>query len=96
MARAHYRIEKDGSGWLVWFEGQSYGPYRTELDAFKTAVHAADGARKENPEGADVLFADTSGERFAWTSEQDSFPMDYQGRLEALPREHVAGPKTDH
>ena len=84
MARAQYRLIPADQGWLIDFEGRNYGPYQSNVDAFKTAVHAADGERQKNPDGSEIVVEGYGPPRLVWNSEYDAFPMDYAGRMNSI------------
>ncbi|MPZ41207.1 MAG: DUF2188 domain-containing protein [Rhizobiales bacterium] len=72
--RKLYWIERQADLWVIRFDGQDFGPYKSDQEALLFAV---DAAKKLHEQGEDtqVLVMDETGDiRAAWTSEQDAYP----------------------
>ena len=41
MARLQYVVVNNQNQWSITFNGQRYGPYKTQSDAYRAAVDAA-------------------------------------------------------
>jgi hypothetical protein len=60
--------------WFIKFDGEEYGPYKSEREALLFAIDAAHKLGEQGEE-AQVLLLDEAGETHpAWTSGQDSYP----------------------
>jgi hypothetical protein len=60
--------------WFIKFDGEEYGPYKTEREAMRLAIDAAHRLG-ENGEQAQVRSMDESGNaRATWTHGQDPYP----------------------
>jgi len=72
--RTSYIVVRQEDVWFIRFEGEEYGPYRTEREAKLFAIDAAH-LLAEQGEATQVLMLDESGElRPAWTHGQDPYP----------------------
>jgi hypothetical protein len=72
--RIRYLVVREGDVWFIKFDGEEYGPYKTEREAMLFAIDAAHklGAQGEPTE---VLLVDEAGDlQPAWTSGQDAYP----------------------
>ena len=66
-----YLVVRQESVWLIKFDGEEYGPYKTEREAIRFAIEAANmlGAQGEQTE---VRQIDENGEaRFVWRYGRD-------------------------
>jgi hypothetical protein len=69
-----YFVSHREDGWFIAFDGEEFGPYKTEREA---KLFAIDAAHKlgEHGEGTQVLLVDEDGDaQPAWTSGQDPYP----------------------
>jgi hypothetical protein len=69
-----YLVVRQEDVWFIKFDGEEYGPYKTEREAMLFAI---DAAHKLGEQGEDtqVLLIDEQGEvQPAWTYGQDSYP----------------------
>ena len=74
MARAHYFVVLHEQQWKISFDGQHYGPYRTQHDAIRAAVDAAHGSGQKGHD-AQVLVQGTNNQfRTEWTYGHDPYP----------------------
>jgi hypothetical protein len=72
--RTAYIVVRQQDVWLIRFEGEEYGPYKTEREAKLFAIDAAHtlGAQGEDTQ---VLMLDETGELCpAWTYGHDPYP----------------------
>ena len=72
--RKLYWIDQQGDVWFIRFDGEDFGPYKSEREAL---LFAADAAKKlgEQGEGTQVLVMDETGNiRTSWTYGQDPYP----------------------
>jgi hypothetical protein len=74
-ARARYVVVGGGDGnWLIQFEGEQFGPYRTEREAMLFAIDAAYNLG-EHGRPTQVVVMDEQGlPRSVWTYGEDRFP----------------------
>ena len=73
-----YVVVRREDVWFIQFNGQEYGPYKTEREALLFAI---DAAHKLGEKGAEtqVLGVDEAGKtRPAWTYGRDSYPPKQQ------------------
>ncbi len=69
-----YLVVGQNDMWLIKFEGDEYGPYKSEREALLFAIDAAHKLGEQG-EDAQVLLIDESGEaQPAWTYGQDAYP----------------------
>ena len=72
--RKLYTIEPQNDVWFIRFDGDDYGPYKSQREALLFAVDAAK-TLGEQGEDTQVLLIDENGdEKPAWTFGQDSYP----------------------
>lgn len=75
MARTQYVVVLQQDEWKISFDGKHYGPYRTQREAIRSAVDAAQKAGVSNPDGAQVLVQGTDHKfRTEWTYGKDPYP----------------------
>jgi hypothetical protein len=59
---------------MIEFDGEAFGPYKTEREALLFAVDAANKLGRQD-QSTEVLLREESGEtRTAWTYGRDSYP----------------------
>jgi Uncharacterized protein conserved in bacteria (DUF2188) len=74
MARRHYYVVLHQNEWKINFDGQHYGPYRTQALAIRAAVDAAHTEGKKGHD-AQVLVQGTNNQfRTEWTYGHDPYP----------------------
>jgi hypothetical protein len=69
-----YLVSHRSDGWFIAFDGEEFGPYKTEREA---KLFAIDAAHKLNEQGEEtqVLLVDEDGEaQPVWSSGHDSYP----------------------
>jgi hypothetical protein len=69
-----YWIERQEDVWFIRFDGDDYGPYKSEREAL---LFAADAAKSLGEQGEDtqVLLVDENGDvQRSWTFGQDPYP----------------------
>jgi hypothetical protein len=72
--RARYMVVGGDGNWLIRFDGDEFGPYRTEREAMLFAIDAAYNLGEQG-EGAQVVVMDDNGQpRSVWTYGEDRFP----------------------
>ncbi len=75
MARSQYVVVRHQGEWRISLAGKHYGPYRTQLEAIRSAVDAAQKAGASNPDGAQVLVQGEDNRfRTEWTYGKDPYP----------------------
>ncbi len=68
------RVIRQDDVWFIKFDGEEYGPYKTQREAMLFAIDAAH-TLGESGEGAEVLLMDERGNALAiWTQGQDRYP----------------------
>jgi hypothetical protein len=71
---ARYLVVRHDDLWLIKYEGEEYGPYRSEREALLFAIDAAQKLGQQG-EGTRVFLMDDQGEaQPAWTFGQDPYP----------------------
>jgi hypothetical protein len=69
-----YIVVRQDDVWFIKFDGDEYGPYRTEGEAMLFAIDAAHNLG-ERGEDTQVLLMDENGNPLAaWTHGKDSYP----------------------
>ena len=69
-----YLIVPHDDSWLIKFDGEEYGPYRTEREALLFAIDAAHKLGGQGQE-TQVLRLQEDGEaRAVWTYGEDAYP----------------------
>jgi len=72
--RKLYWIERREDVWFIEFDGDDYGPYKSEREALLFAVDAAKTLGEQGEE-TQVLRVDENGDaQSAWTFGQDPYP----------------------
>jgi hypothetical protein len=72
--RRLYWVERQDDGWFIRFDGEDFGPYKSEREALLFAVDAAKKLGEQGEE-TQVLVMDETGEvRPTWTFGQDLYP----------------------
>jgi len=74
-AHTRYLVARQEDGWVISFNGEQFGPYKSEREALLFAI---DAAQKLGEQGgaAQVLLADESGEaKSAWSYGHDVYPQ---------------------
>jgi hypothetical protein len=72
--QTRYLVVRHEDVWLIKFDGEEYGPYKTEREAMLFAIEAAHklGAQGEDTQ---VLRLDENAEaRPVWTHGEDAYP----------------------
>ena len=69
-----YIVVSQGDVWFIKFDGEEYGPYKTDREAMLFAIDAAHGLG-ENGEHAQVISMDEGGNaQPTWAYGQDPYP----------------------
>ena len=69
-----YLVVRQESVWLIKFDGEEYGPYKSEREAILFAIDAANKLGEQG-EQTEVLQIDESGEaRRVWRHGHDPYP----------------------
>jgi hypothetical protein len=72
--RKRYLVVRQQDAWFIMFNGEEFGPYRSEREARLFAVDAAHELG-EHGEATEVMLADGAGEIVpVWIQGQDSYP----------------------
>ncbi len=72
--RIRYLVVREGDVWFIKFDGEEYGPYKTEREAMLFAIDAAHKLGGQG-EPTEVLLVDEAGDlQPAWTYGQDPYP----------------------
>src|SRR5271157_1566230 len=72
--RAEYRVRPRGDAWIISYDGDEYGPYRSRHEAMFCAV---DGAHRLGEQGRDAMvrLLNSNGRTVAaWTHGEDPYP----------------------
>ena len=69
-----YLVVRQEDIWFIKFDGEKYGPYKTEREAILFAIDAANKFGEQGEE-TQVLQVDENGEaRLLWTYGHDPYP----------------------
>jgi hypothetical protein len=72
--RKRYLVARREDAWFIIFNGEEFGPYRSEREARLFAVDAAHELGEQG-EATEVMLADAAGEIVpVWIHGQDSYP----------------------
>ena len=75
--RKQYLVTRQEDVWFISFDGQDYGPYKSDREAMLFAVDAANKLGEQGEE-TQVLVMDENGDAApAWTFGHDPFPPRY-------------------
>jgi hypothetical protein len=70
-----YQVLQQGDVWFIKFDGEEYGPYKTNREALLFAVDAAQKLGQQGEHSAQVLLLDENCEAHpVWTYGQDPYP----------------------
>jgi hypothetical protein len=72
--RAEYWVRPSGDGWIIAYDGDEYGPYKSRHEAMLCAV---DGAHRLGEQGRDAMvrLIDSAGRTVAaWKHGEDPYP----------------------
>lgn len=73
-APKHYLIASQDDAWFIRFDGDRFGPYRSEREAMLFAIDAANTLGQQG-EDTQVQITDERGDvRPVWTFGQDPYP----------------------
>lgn len=74
MPRKRYLVARQQDAWCIMFNGEEFGPYRSEREARLFAVDAAHELG-EHGEATEVMLADAAGGIVpVWIHGQDPYP----------------------
>ncbi len=74
MANAQYMVVLRQGDWSISFNGQQYGPYKSQKEAIRAAITAAQGSGTKGAE-AEVLLQGTNNKfTTEWTYGRDLYP----------------------
>jgi hypothetical protein len=72
--RKRYLVVRKQDAWFIMFNGEEFGPYRSDREARLFAVDAAHELG-EHGEATEVMLADAAGDIVpVWIQGQDSYP----------------------
>ena len=72
--RTRYLVVRQEDVWFIKFDGEEFGPYKSEREAMLFAIDAAHKLGDQG-EGTQVLRLDEDGEMIpVWTSGVDAYP----------------------
>jgi hypothetical protein len=74
MADTHYVVVRDQGQWKISLAGVRYGPYATQRDAIRAAVHAAHEAGRKGLDSQVLLLLPQDQFRTEWTYGKDPYP----------------------
>jgi hypothetical protein len=72
--RARYVVVRGDGNWLIQFDGEEFGPYRTEREAMLFAIDAAYNLGEQGQPTQVVVLGDQGLPRSVWTYGEDRFP----------------------
>ena len=72
--KTRYLVVRQEDVWFIHFDGEEYGPYKTEREGMLFAIDAAHKLGEQGEE-TQVLVLDENGDaQPAWTFARDSYP----------------------
>lgn len=74
MSRAQYFVVKHEGEWKIKYNGEHFGPYRTQAGAIKSAVDAAHKAGKKGNDAQVLIQGADNKFRAEWTYGNDPYP----------------------
>lgn len=74
MARAQYFVVLHDNEWKIKFDGQHYGPYRTQEIAIRAAVDAAHKSGQDGYDAQVLVQGKDNKFRTEWTYGNDPYP----------------------
>jgi hypothetical protein len=69
-----YLVVRQDDVWFIKFEGDEYGPYKTEREALLFAIDAAHKLGERGEETQVLLIDENGNTRAAWTHGRDPYP----------------------
>lgn len=73
MAHARYFIVRNQDAWVIKYDDEEYGPYKTQSEAMLFAVEAAKNLQKHGGGEADVCLMGENGHfRPEWSTGQEA------------------------
>ncbi len=72
--KTQYRILRQEDVWFIQFEGEEFGPYKSDREAMLFAVDAANKLGEQGKETQVMILDENGDERPAWTFGQDPYP----------------------
>jgi hypothetical protein len=69
-----YRVLRREDVWFIQFDGEEFGPYKSDREAMLFAVDAANKLGEQGKETQVLIQDETGDERPAWTFGQDLYP----------------------
>jgi hypothetical protein len=73
-AHSRYLVARQEDGWIINFNGEQFGPYKSQREALLFAIDAAQKLGEQDGEAC-VLLVDESGEaQPTWTYGHDPYP----------------------
>jgi hypothetical protein len=70
-----YLVVRQDDVWFIKFDGEEYGPYKTEREALLFAIDAAHKLGQRGEETQVLLVDENGNARAAWTHGQDPYPL---------------------
>ena len=72
--RARYMVMGGEGQWVIQFDGDEFGPYKTEREAMLFAIDAAHNLGEQGEDTQVVVMDDNGQPRSVWTYGEDRFP----------------------
>jgi hypothetical protein len=74
MAHARYYIVQRDDEWLIKYDEEEYGPYKTKAEAMVFAIDAAQKLGEQGEEAQVLLMGENNHVRPEWTYGRDPYP----------------------
>ena len=74
MPQARYFIVRNQDAWVIKFEDEEFGPYKTQAEAMLFAIDAAQKLGKHGEHTEVCLMGENGHFRPEWTYGQDAYP----------------------
>ncbi len=74
MAHARYYIVQQDDTWMIKFDDEEYGPYKSKSEAMLFAIDAAQKLGETGGEAQVLLMGENNHVRPEWTYGRDPYP----------------------
>jgi Uncharacterized protein conserved in bacteria (DUF2188) len=74
MAHARYYVVQHDENWLIKFDDEEFGPYRSKSEAMLFAIEAAQKLGEQGEDAQVLLMGENNHVRPEWTYGRDPYP----------------------
>jgi hypothetical protein len=72
--KTQYLVVRQEDVWFIKFDGEEYGPYRSEREAMLFAIDAANKLGEQGEETQVLMLTEDGAAQPVWTFGRDSYP----------------------